>query len=171
MPGTPGSQQDGPATSGHPTPSPAALPGYPAAGYPAPGPAAPVPDAAATSYLDLTVQGNRFTSSMIAPHVTVNGHPLKQEYGYRRVPVPAGPVRIDVECRWSKTYGQASMLLDLAPGQAVPVFYAAPATVFSKGKIGHEKQSRAGMWVLLAILGIAVALPVMIGTIAVLANL
>ena len=165
MPGTPGSQQDGPATPGHPTPSPAA-PGYPAAGYPAPGPAAPVPDAAATSYLDLTVQGNRVTSSMIAPHVTVNGHPLKQEYGYRRVPVPAGPVRIDVECRWTRTYGQASMSLNLAPGQSVPVFYAAPSTVFSKGKIGHEKQSRAGMWILLGILGLVVVVPVMCGLIA-----
>lgn len=159
MPGAPGPQQDG-AVAPHQAPS------YPATGY-----AAPAAEPAPMAYLDLTVQGNRFTSSMIAPHVTVNGHPLKQEYGYRRVPVPAGPVRIDVECRWTKTYGQASMSLDLAPGQAVPVFYAAPATVFSKGKIGHEKQSRAGMWVLLAILGIAVVLPVMIGTIAVLANI
>lgn len=131
---------------------------------------APAGGQPALAYLDLTVQGNRFTSNMIPPHVTVNGHPLVSEYGYRRVPVPAGPVRIDVECRWTKTFGQASMVLDVAPGQAVPVFYAAPATVFSKGKIGHTPQKRTGTTVLLVVLGVAIVVPVVIGIVAAFAS-
>lgn len=111
------------------------------------------------AYLDLTVQGNRMTSNMIPPHVSVNGHPLVDAYGYRRVPVPAGPVHIEVECRWTKTFGQATMTFSLAPGQAVPVFYAAPASVFSKGKIGHVKQKRTGTIVLLAVLGLVIVVP------------
>lgn len=128
----------------------------------APGvPPPPVP-ASDLAYLDLTVQGNRMTSNMIPPHVTVNGRPLVDAYGYRRVPVPAGLVRIEVECRWTKTFGQAAMTLSLAPGQAVPVFYAAPASVFSRGKIGHVKQRRTTTAVLLAVVGIVILVPTIV---------
>lgn len=156
-------------------PSGAGAPAYgvaPAASaYGMPGlPAVPASDAQPTAFIDLTVQGNRFTSNMVPPFVMVNGRPLVSEYGYRRVPVPAGPVRIDVECRWTRTFGQASMMLDLAPGQAVPVFYAAPVSVFQKGRIGHEKQSRAGTWWLLGIVGAAILLPLLFGIIAAIAT-
>jgi hypothetical protein len=99
-----------------------------------------------SAYIGLTVQGNRFTASLIPPQVYVNGWPLPKKYGKSAVPIPAGRCRVDAVAQWTKQYGRASMEFTINPGQFVPVFYAPPSHVFSDGAIGHVKHRRRGLW-------------------------
>ncbi|GMA30275.1 hypothetical protein [Litorihabitans aurantiacus] len=137
-----------PAAHGGGSPVP---PGY---GAPVPGPSQQGPQAT----IDLTVQGSVMMRSFVPPTIWVNGHVLTPKYGQRDVPVPAGPVRVDVECQWMRKYGQASLSFTAQPGQTVPVFYAAPAHQFTTGAIGHTKQKHKGMGFVWGILGVALAL-------------
>ena len=59
---------------------------------------------------------------------------------------------------WLREYGQASLEVDVAPGQVVPVFYALPWHQFTRGAIGLEKQRRPGVGALVGILGGLLAL-------------
>ncbi|HCB07766.1 MAG TPA: hypothetical protein DEQ43_26525 [Nocardioides bacterium] len=95
-------------------------------------------------WLLLTLQGNPMTSSMITPTVQVNGWRVPAHYGANVIPVHAGPNRIDVNCRWLRPYGRASLETTVPDGGQVPVFYAAPMHQFSRGAIGHHKQRRPG---------------------------
>ena len=107
----------------------------------------------APAYLDLTVQGSVMTRSFVPPNVWVNGRPLHAEYGRRLVPVPAGPVRVNAQASWMRTYGQAELAFTAAPGQTVPVFYAAPMHQFTTGAMGHVQQKHKGAAVVWGILG------------------
>jgi hypothetical protein len=114
----------------------------------------PVPAGVEPAWLDLTVQGNRFTGSMVPPQVAVNGWLLNQDYGRRMVPVPPGYVRVDA---WTPTwlgsqFGRAAVDLMLAPGQVAPVFYALPYQTFSPGSIGPGPQERRGLLGLVLVL-------------------
>lgn len=105
------------------------------------------------AFVDLTVQGSVFSSSIIPPTITINGWRVQPAYGRRVLPVAPGYVRVDAEAQWWRTYGQATLTFTAAPGQAVPVFYAAPMTVFTGGSIGHVPQRRRGAlatWLTLA---------------------
>jgi hypothetical protein len=115
---------------------------------------APDPTGPAQGIVRLTLQGNMFTTSMVTPTVRINGYPMPASYGTQDIPVWAGPTRVDIETQWTRTYGQAGLAFDVAPGQVVDVFYAAPYHVFAKGAIGHTKQRRAGLAPLL--IGLAV---------------
>lgn len=96
------------------------------------------------AFVDLTLQGSVMTSSLVPPSVRVNGYPVPTSYGLNHVPVPPGPVRVDVSCQWMRTYGQATLTGTLGPGQRMPVFYAVPWHQFTRGAIGHEPQKRPG---------------------------
>jgi hypothetical protein len=115
-----------------------------------------------TGSLHLTIQGNVMTSSMITPSVSLNGTPVRVKYGENALPLPAGRWHIDVYCQWVRRFGQAAMEFDVAPGQTVPIYYAAPMHQFTTGAIGHEKQPRKGMVVFILamtlVLGIALGL-------------
>ena len=100
----------------------------------------------------LTIQGSALTSNMIVPSVRVNGYPIRTQYGRQDIPVPAGPVRVEVSAQWMRTYGQAAMAFTVQPGQLVPVFYAAPMHQFTTGMIGHEPQKRKGIGVFIGML-------------------
>lgn len=120
-----------------------------------------------TGWVALTLQGSVMTSNMIPPKVTMNGYPVTTSYGQNVVPVHPGRLQIDVSCQWLRTYGQAALTVDVAPGQTVPVFYAAPLHQFTRGNIGFEKQTRPGvlgfallMGFLLAVVGLMVGLAV-----------
>ena len=155
----PGPQGPGQGPYGVPPGQQAVPYGAPPVPYGAPGPA-PVPydaPAAPPAYLDLTVQGTAGWTAWIAPQVYVNGWVLPQRFGRSTVPVPPGHVRVDVVVQWTKKFGRASLDLQMAPGQVVPVFYATPYHVFAKGAIGHVKQRRPGL------LGILLPLVVLVG--------
>jgi len=132
-------------------PAPAPLMPTSPAGQSVPAPMAPPPPPPA--FVDLTVQGSRAWTAFLPPQVSVNGWPLVPEFGRRTVPVPPGPVRVDVVAQWWKPYGQASLQFLAGPGQSVPVFYATPYHVFARGAIGHVKQTRPGRWFLFGLVG------------------
>lgn len=120
--------------------------------------------------VDLTIQGSVMTSSMITPDAWINGHPVRVAYGTTPVPVPAGPVRVDLSAQWLRRYGQATLEFTLEPGQRVPVHYVAPMHQFTTGSIGHEPVKRKGMTAfLLTLVGIVAlvaaifVLPVVLG--------
>ncbi len=96
-------------------------------------------------WIDLTIQGSAMTSNMIVPTVLLNGHQMPTQYGRNVFPVPPGPWNVDMYAQWTWKFGKASLSFDVAEGQTVPVFYAAPLTGFSKGAIGHEKQGKPGI--------------------------
>ena len=96
-------------------------------------------------WLLLTLQGSPLTSSMITPAVLVNGWRVPAQYGDNVIPVHAGPNRIDVSCQWFRKYGRATLETTVPDGGQVPVFYAAPLHMLSRGAIGHEKQKRPGV--------------------------
>ena len=107
----------------------------------APWPDAPLPQ----GVLRLTLQGNAFTSGWLTPAVSVNGYPVNSRFGTMDLPVWAGRNRVDVQARWWRSYGQASLDVEVPPGAVVPVFYAVPHHVFTTGSIGHEPQRRKGL--------------------------
>eukprot|EP01032_Pedospumella_encystans_P000564 gene564-652_t len=127
---------------------------------PAP-PSGPPPSGPPAGWIQLTLQGNALTSSVVPPTVRLNGYPVATAYGVNALPVPAGRWRIEVHCQWLRQFGQASLDVDVAPGQQVPVFYVAPMHQFTTGSIGFEEQKRKGMALfvgLMAFIGVVVAL-------------
>jgi len=104
--------------------------------------------------LHLTIQGSAMTSSMIPPTVHLNGYPVPIKYGRNDIPVPAGPLHVDIHAQWIRSYGRAALDCMVLPNQAVPVFYASPYHQFaSAGSIGHTKVKRNGLGALFAQLG------------------
>jgi hypothetical protein len=116
--------------------------------------------------LQLTVQGSALTSSMIPPTVHLNGYPVPVKYGRNDIPVPAGPLHIDVHSQWMLVYGKAALDCTVLPNQAVPVFYASPYHQFTSGSIGHSKVKRKGLGALLGIIGAIVAVTVLVSVLA-----
>ncbi|WP_134738116.1 hypothetical protein [Nocardioides sp. 503] len=117
----------------------------------------PAPDPS-TGWLQLTLQGNVMTSGLIPPTVRINGYQVPTRYGLNTIPLPAGRWHVDVHGQWLRTYGQAALDVDLAPGQQVPVFYAMPYHQFTTGSIGFEKQKRKGVWFVFALVAFLVVL-------------
>jgi len=110
----------------------------------------------------LTIQGNVLTVGMLTPTVSVSGHRVNSRFGTMDIPVWAGPNRVDVHATWMKEYGQASLDVVVQPGEVVPVYYAVPWHQFSRGSIGHEKQSRKGLGAFAVILGAVVVVPLLL---------
>lgn len=110
----------------------------------------------------LTLQGSALTSNMITPTVTVNGHPIRTQYGRQDVPVPAGPVHVEASAQWMRIYGQAALDFTVQPGQVVPVFYAAPMHQFATGSMGHEQQKRKGVGAFIVTLVVVVVVIVVL---------
>jgi hypothetical protein len=109
--------------------------------------------------VDLTIQGNRMMNSPISPTVRLNGWQTKLGYGRHLLPVPPGPMRVDIETQWTRVYGHATTEFVTVPGQTVPLFYAAPHHVFADGAIGPVPQKRGGLGVAILIVSLAVAVP------------
>lgn len=130
-----------------------------------PGPAGPM------GMLAFILQGSMWTSSMVLPEVTLNGHRVQVRYGRQDIPVPAGPVHVEASTRWMRTYGQASLDVTVAPGQLVPVFYATPWHQFTTGSMGHEEQKRKGLGGFFAIIGGTVLFVVLLIVLGILAAL
>ena len=114
------------------------------------------------SAIALTLQGSVLTSNAITPKVTFNNWPVPASYGLNVIPVPPGPLRIHCYAQWMRQYGQATLDVDVPPGQTVPVFYAAPMHQFTTGAIGHTQQKRPGVAVFWAILGVPLLLVLLI---------
>lgn len=122
----------------------------------------PAPDQPAQGTIRLTIQGSELTAGMVTPTVVVSGHRVNSHFGTMDIPVWAGPNRVEVHTRWMREYGQASLDVDVRPGEVVPVFYAVPYHQFTRGSIGHEKQKRKGVGGMLTVVGVTVAVFVLL---------
>ncbi len=108
--------------------------------------------------LHLTIQGSALTSNMIPPTVHLNGYPVPVRYGRNDIPVPAGPLHIDIYSQWMRVFGRAALDCTVLPNQAVPVFYASPYHQFaSAGSIGHSKVKRNGIGAIFGLIGVVFA--------------
>ena len=124
-------------------------------------PPAPAP----TGTIRLTIQGSVLTSNMLCPSATINGHPVPTRYGTQDLTVWPGRNHVALQAQWLMTYGQAALDVDVAPGQVIDVFYAAPMHQFTTGSIGLTKQPRKGMGCFVALLvGLALFFIVIFGT-------
>jgi hypothetical protein len=119
------------------------------------------PTQPALGTIRLTIQGSMLTANAITPRVRINGYPVPSRYGVQDLPVYAGPNHIDIDAQWMRTYGQAGIDTNVAPGQVVEVWYASPVHQFAQGNIGFTKQPRPGMgslWVVLGVVAFVVVL-------------
>ena len=107
-----------------------------------------------TGTIRLTIQGSVMTSNMLTPTCRINGHTVPTRYGTQDLTVWAGRNHLDLEAQWMRTYGQAAIDVDVAPGQVVDVYYAAPLHQFTTGNIGLTKQKRPGMGCLIGIVAV-----------------
>lgn len=101
--------------------------------------------------LMLTIQGSALTVGL-TPTVRIDGYPVPATYGPNFYPLRPGRHRVDVHTQWLRQFGQAGMEADIREGLTVPGFYAVPLHQFTTGSIGHVKQSRKGIWTLIAFL-------------------
>lgn len=130
------------------------------------------PDAGAarpTGTIRLTVQGSTMMAGL-TPTVVVSGHRVNARFGVQDIPVWAGPNRVDAHTQWMRRYGEASLACDVPPGAVVPVFYATPWHQFAGGAMGHVKQSRPGLWVLVVLLAVVVGIPLLLAVAAAVAG-
>lgn len=105
--------------------------------------------------INLTVQGSVLTNSMVPPTLTINGHRVDlPQSGSRQIPAPAGMHHLQVASQWLRTYGQAELTVQVAPGQRVDVFYAAPFHQFATGNLGFEPQAKKGKGCLIGLLAV-----------------
>ncbi|HPZ67278.1 MAG TPA: hypothetical protein PLU19_00675, partial [Dermatophilaceae bacterium] len=103
-------------------------------------------------YVRFHLQGSVWTSSLVMPTVTINGYRVPVTYGENVIPVYPGRCVVEASMRWMRRYGQAGYTVDVAPGQAADIWYAAPLTQFHTGSMGVAKQSRKGGWALAGML-------------------
>lgn len=121
---------------------------------PSPGPVSLPP---AQGLMRVTIQGSIMTSTMIVPTLIVDGYKIGSQYGINQVPVTAGRHQVELYAQWMRRYGQAAMVVDVPAGGVVDVFYAAPWHQFTTGSIGLTKQPRKGVWMLLVLFAVLIA--------------
>ncbi len=110
--------------------------------------------------INFHVQGSVLTNNMVPPRVLINGHHVQvPTSGTTSVPAPPGHHHIDVSLQWLRTFGQAQLDVQLAPGQSVDVFYAPPHHQWATGALGFEPQQRKGLG---GMIGIIVAVVVVV---------
>ncbi len=124
------------------------------AGAPQPGQAPP------TGFVRFHLQGSKMSGSLVTPTVTVNGAPVQARYGENLLPVWAGTSTIAAQGEWMWSYGKAALTVDVAPGQVVDVWYAAPALTFIDGSIGLTPQKHRGRTAVYSVLGVVLVLMV-----------
>ncbi|MBL0884794.1 hypothetical protein [Myceligenerans indicum] len=122
----------------------------------------PQPAFTPNATLRFTVQGNVMTSNMVPPLLTIDGHKAPSRMsGSVDIPIESGRHHLEASSQWLRRYGQAAFDLDIAPGQAIEVFYAPPLHQFTSGAMGLSPQKRKGAgltWGILGGLGLVVVL-------------
>lgn len=91
---------------------------------------------------------------LTSPGVTVNGHPVAAKWGANQYQIPAGQYQVAVKVNYLMDYGDAALPVQVTPGRAATVYYAAPNGLFFKGAIGFEPQKNPGMWLVWLALGL-----------------
>lgn len=108
--------------------------------------------------IEITVQGNVLVSNLVPPTVTIDGHKIQGVHVTAPVAVnvPPGRRHIEAHSQWLRRYGQASLDVDVRPGELVKVYYAPPLHQFTTGSLGTEKQKIKGVGCLVVTLVVLV---------------
>jgi hypothetical protein len=99
-----------------------------------------------------------WSSALISPVVKIDGYPADARWEQNSYPVPAGHRQIEVASNYLWQYGQATMGVDVTPGQAVEVHYSGPMMTMMSGKMGFSPQPRPGMLAF----GLIISLPIVL---------
>ena len=113
--------------------------------------------------LHLHVQGNMMFS-FVTPTVKLNHEFLPVQYGQNVYPVVPGQHQLRIYTDWIWKYGQVVRPVEIRTGEAVELWYAAPALTFLSGRLGETRQRHAGLLALLLGLLLIVAFAVWIAT-------
>lgn len=100
------------------------------------------------------------------PNVVVDGVHRGSTWGSTVLDLPAGQHHLHVHTRYLGQFGRADAPLVVAPGQLVHLYYRAPLTIFQRGRLGPTEQRSAGVGMLVAILGSAVLVVLLVLLIA-----
>lgn len=145
-----------PPSHGYLTPGQPAYPqGPPPQGYPPQQYTAPGSGPGGAVMLDCSYNKLGFFLAFTGPHIRVDGYGRDGSWGQTPIPLPPGTHSIEVHTRYMGQMGPANILVNVYPGQQVPVFYRAPTAIFFKGAMGHQPQSTPGMWMTWALFAIA----------------
>lgn len=116
-----------------------------------------------SSAIRFTVQGNALSSNLIAPTLTIDGHPAPTTVaGSTVIPVWPGQHRLQAHSQWLRQYGQAALEVQVPEHTMVEVFYAPPYHQFTTGAMGLTSQPRKGVGCLVAGLVFAVLVIVLV---------
>lgn len=117
----------------------------------------PAQPPAPSSAVRFTVQGNALSSNLIAPTLTIDGHPAPTTMaGSTVIPVWPGPHRLQAHSQWLRQYGQAALEVQVPENTMVEVFYAPPYHQFTTGAMGLTQQTRKGVGCMVVALAFAV---------------
>lgn len=119
------------------------------------------PPAPGNGILVLNTKPVMLSGFLTSPGVTINGHPVAAKWGETAYQLPAGQYHVAVKVNYIFPFGDASTPVQIVPGQAATVYYAAPNGVFFSGAIGFEPQKNPGLWITWAALGVVLFLVVL----------
>lgn len=112
---------------------------------------------AATGQLVLELRKPWGSWGMITPAAEIDGHPVSVRWGSNPLVVPAGTRQVCVSCTYLWTYGRATDLVPVGPGQQVIAHYSPPLFTLMAGRLGPNRMPYRGLAVLLIIVGVLVA--------------
>ena len=100
------------------------------------------------------------------PSVYVDGAYRGWTWGATVVDLPAGQHHLHVHTRYLGQIGKADLVVSMAPGQVTHLYYRAPATVFSKGRLAPVPHRSGGARLAIGILASSVLVVLLVVAIA-----
>lgn len=95
--------------------------------------------------LDTSYSWLDFSLALTGPTVTLDGYPIRAEWGLIPLDVPAGRHHIKVHTRYGRPKGIAEIEVLVHPGEQVLLYYRAPAIMLIGGAIGTQPQQTPGI--------------------------
>jgi hypothetical protein len=122
--------------------------------------------------LDIVTSNPRLSFGINQPSAVVDGRPLRLRWGANPIPLPPGRHQVQV-CTTAPlaSHGHAGLVVDVAPGQWIRVYYSAPLSITAPGSMGFAPVSPNGRTalILLRVLPAAFMVVVLVGIMMVMA--
>lgn len=102
--------------------------------------------------IDVTASNpNAMGLGLSRPMARVDGRPMPLQWGRSQIHLAPGRHRVQISVSGLGEYGAATIVVDVAPGRWVPVYYAAPYRAWSSGAIGFQPVKSNGLTALILI--------------------